>query len=174
MRRSWAIVFVTLIVVCGLSLAAGGPAAATSRLAGGPAAGPLGAMVRPGGRAGRMPIGPTAASPQGGQAAFATQTTVTSTNWSGYAATGSRGQFAGVSSSWTEPAAKCTGFGHQYSAFWVGLDGYSSSTVEQTGSEADCAGRTAEYSAWYEMYPAYPVYFSNRVLPGDNFTGSVA
>jgi hypothetical protein len=23
------------------------------------------------------------------------------------------------------------------------------------------------------MYPAYPVYFSNRVRPGDNFTGSV-
>jgi hypothetical protein len=169
MRRSWAIVIVTLIFVCGGSLAAASPAAATSWPAGGPAAGPLGAMVQPGGPAGRM-----ASGPQEGPAPFAPQTTVTSTNWSGYAATGSSGQFTGVSSNWTEPTAKCTGFGDQYSAFWVGLDGFSSSTVEQTGSEADCAGRTAEYSAWYEMYPAYPVYFSNRVRPGDNFTGSVA
>ena len=162
MRRSWVVLYATGILMGG-ALAAG-PAAAS-----GPSAGALGAMVQPGGPVGRM-----VSSPQEGPAAFATQATVTSTNWSGYAATGSSGQFTGVSSSWTEPTAKCTGFGHQYSAFWVGLDGYSSSTVEQTGSEADCAGRTAEYSAWYEMYPAYPVYFSNRVLPGDNFTGSVA
>jgi hypothetical protein len=168
MRRSWAIVMVPLIVVCGGSLAAASPAAAASWPAGSPPGGPAGAMVQPGGPVGRM-----ASSPQDGPAAFATQTTVTSTNWSGYAATGSSGQFTGVSSSWTEPTAKCTGNGNQYSAFWVGLDGYSSSTVEQTGSEADCAGRTAEYAAWYEMYPAYPVYFSNPVKPGDHFTGSV-
>jgi len=157
MRRGRAIVIVTFIFVCGGLLAAASPAAAT-----------LGAMVQPGG-----PVGRIASSPPGGPAAFATPTTVTSTNWSGYAATGSSGQFTVVSSNWTEPTAKCTGSGDQYSAFWVGLDGFSSSTVEQTGSEADCAGRTAEYSAWYEMYPAYPVYFSNRVRPGDNFTGSV-
>jgi Peptidase A4 family len=144
MRRRWAIVIVTLMFVCGGWLAAASPAAAMSRPAGGPGAGPLGAMVQPGGPVGRM-----ASSPQDGPAAFATQTTVTSTNWSGYAATGSSGQFTGVSSSWTEPTAKCTGYGDQYSAFGVGLDGYSSSTMEQTGSEADCAGRTARYSAWY-------------------------
>jgi hypothetical protein len=163
MRRSWAMVIASGILVCTGVLAAS-PAAAA-----GPAAdGPLGAMVQPGGTISR-----TATSPQNGLAAFATQTTVTSANWSGYAASGTNGQFTSVSSSWTEPTAKCTGFGNQYSAFWVGLDGYSSNTVEQTGSEADCAGRTAEYSAWYEMYPAYPVYFSNRVRPGDSFTGSV-
>jgi hypothetical protein len=164
MRRSWATVIVSLMFVCGGTLAAAGPAAATPR-PGGPQ---VGAAVQPGG-----PLGWMASSPQSGPAAFTTQTTVTSTNWAGYAATGSNGHFTGVSSSWTEPTAKCTGNGNQYSAFWVGLDGYSSSTVEQTGSEADCAGRTAEYAAWYEMYPAYPVYFSNPVKPGDHFTGSV-
>jgi hypothetical protein len=168
MRHSWAIVVVTLVFACGGALAAASPAAATSWPGAGPAAGRLGAMVQPGGPVARM-----AGSPQEGPAVFGTQTTVTTTNWAGYAATGSSGHFTAVSSSWTEPTARCTGSGDQYSAFWVGLDGYSSSTVEQTGSEADCAGRTAEYSAWYEMYPAYPVYFSNRVRPGDNFTGSV-
>jgi hypothetical protein len=168
MRRSWAIVIVTLISVCGGVLAGAGPAAAASGPAAGFAPGPISAAVQPGGPVSRM-----TSSPQEGPVAFTQQTTVTSTNWSGYAATGSTGQFTGVSSSWTEPTAKCTGSGDQYSAFWVGLDGYSSSTVEQTGSEVDCAGRTAEYSSWYELYPAYPVYFSNKVLPGDHFTGSV-
>src|ERR1035438_10402374 len=63
----------------------------------------------------------------------------TSTNWSGYAAT--TGTYTSVSASWTQPKGTCTS-GDQYAAFWVGLDGYSSSSVEQTGSEVDCVGRT--------------------------------
>ena len=95
-----------------------------------------------------------------------------STNWSGYAVTGGTGAFTSISASWTEPTGTCSGSA-KYSSFWVGLDGYNSSTVEQTGSEVDCSGRTAEYYSWYEMYPAYPVNFSNTVRPGDHFTGSV-
>jgi hypothetical protein len=97
-------------------------------------------------------------------------TTVTSDSWAGYAVTG--GPFTSVVGTWTQPAVKCSS-GDQYSAFWVGLDGYSSSTVEQTGIEADCDGRTAEYSAWYEMYPAYPVTYTNVVKPGDTIVASV-
>ncbi len=96
--------------------------------------------------------------------------TAQSTNWSGYAATGRT--FTSVSASWTEPTGTCSGSA-KYSSFWVGLDGYSSSTVEQTGSEVDCSGRTPQYYSWYEMYPAFPVNFSNTVRPGDHFTGSV-
>jgi hypothetical protein len=94
-----------------------------------------------------------------------------STNWSGYAA--ANGTYKSVSATWTEPTGTCSS-GDQYSSFWVGLDGYNSDTVEQTGSEVDCAGRTPEYYSWYEMYPAYPVNFSNPVSPGDTFCGSVA
>jgi hypothetical protein len=93
-----------------------------------------------------------------------------STNWSGYA--GTTGTYSSVSASWTQPSATCSR-GDQYSAFWVGIDGYSSSTVEQTGSEADCAGRTAEYYAWYEMYPGPSENYSNTVRPGDHFYASV-
>jgi Peptidase A4 family len=93
----------------------------------------------------------------------------TSHNWSGYATTS--GTYNSVSASWVQPTAHC-GSGATWSAFWVGIDGYKSDTVEQTGSEADCnAGR--KYSAWYEMYPANPVTFSNTVSPGDQFTASV-
>jgi hypothetical protein len=93
-----------------------------------------------------------------------------STNWSGYAA--ASGTYTSVSASWVEPTGTCSGSA-KYSSFWVGLDGYNSSSVEQTGSEVDCSGSTPQYYSWYEMYPAYPVNFSNTVRPGDHFTGSV-
>jgi hypothetical protein len=60
-----------------------------------------------------------------------------------------------------------------WSSFWVGLDGDTSNTVEQTGTEADCSSGQAVYSAWYEMYPKFPVNFANPVSAGDHFTGSV-
>ena len=93
-----------------------------------------------------------------------------STNWSGYAA--ASGTYKNVSATWNEPTGTCSGSA-KYSSFWVGLDGYNSSTVEQTGSEVDCSGSTPRYYSWYEMYPAYPVNFSNPVSPGDKFYGSV-
>jgi peptidase A4-like protein len=93
----------------------------------------------------------------------------TSSNWSGYAATGSR--FTSVSASWTEPTVVCSGTA--YSSFWVGLDGDTSSTVEQTGTDADCSGSTPQYYAWYEMYPKFPSDLSNPVKPGDAMSASV-
>jgi hypothetical protein len=96
-----------------------------------------------------------------------------STNWSGYAATGASGAFRSVSASWTQPTATCPSSSAQYSSFWVGLDGFNSSTVEQTGSEVDCSGGSPVYYSWYEMYPAGPHNFSNTVRPGDHFSGSV-
>jgi Peptidase A4 family len=97
------------------------------------------------------------------------RTNSTSTNWSGYAVTG--GYYTSVSSSWTQPAASCTGTA--YSSFWVGLDGDTSSTVEQTGTDADCSGSTPQYYAWYEMYPKFPVNYNNPVSPGDHMSASV-
>jgi len=93
-----------------------------------------------------------------------------STNWSGYA--GTTGTYTSVSASWTQPAGTCSR-GDQYAAFWVGLDGYSSSTVEQTGSEVDCIGRHAQYYAWYEMYPGPSENYSNTVRAGDHFNATV-
>jgi hypothetical protein len=100
-------------------------------------------------------------------------TVVASSNWAGYADTGPSGDFTDVTSSWVQPAAHC-GSGDQYAAFWVGLDGYSSRTVEQIGSEADCVGQIAQYSAWYEIYPSPEVAFSNTVQAGDRLSASVS
>jgi hypothetical protein len=96
--------------------------------------------------------------------------TTTSTNWSGYAATGST--YTSVSTSFTQPSVDCSK-GNGYSSFWVGLDGYSSNTVEQTGTEADCSGGAASYYAWYEMYPKFPVNARHTVRPGDSISESV-
>src|ERR1700677_3945202 len=93
-----------------------------------------------------------------------------STNWSGYA--GTTGRYTSVSASWVQPAGTCKS-GDQYAAFWVGLDGYSSATVEQTGSEVDCVGRTAEYYAWTELYPGASKVINETVRAGDQFAASV-
>jgi hypothetical protein len=125
------------------------------------------------------PLAPLAQSPMRAAAGSApffishggpAHTTTTSTNWSGYAASGST--YSSVSTTFTQPAVDCSK-GDGYSSFWVGLDGYSSNTVEQTGTEADCSGGAATYSAWYEMYPKFPVTYSDTVRPGDSITETV-
>jgi hypothetical protein len=77
----------------------------------------------------------------------------TSSNWSGYAALEGSQPFTKVSGKWVQPAVNCSKTPTGYSSFWVGLDGYSSGTVEQDGTAADCSGGTASYHAWWEMYP---------------------
>ncbi|HET9168079.1 MAG TPA: G1 family glutamic endopeptidase [Actinospica sp.] len=94
----------------------------------------------------------------------------TSTNWAGYAANGST--YTSVTTTFKQPKVTCSS-GTEYSSFWVGLDGYSSSSVEQTGTEADCSGTSASYSAWYEMYPNNPVTYSNTVAAGDTIVEKV-
>ncbi|MFF3071175.1 G1 family glutamic endopeptidase [Kitasatospora sp. NPDC057936] len=94
----------------------------------------------------------------------------TSANWAGYAATGAK--FTSVSASWVQPEAHCT-TEDTYSSFWVGLDGDGSRSVEQNGSSADCVGGKPQYYAWFEMYPAYPVMYKDKVEPGDHFAASV-
>src|SRR5690349_8532789 len=96
-------------------------------------------------------------------------TNSTSTNVSAYAVNGSR--FTCVSAQWTEPTVSCSRTA--YSSFWVGLDGDTSNTVEQTGTDADCSGSTPQYYAWYEMYPKFPVNLRGTVRPGDHLSASV-
>lgn len=82
--------------------------------------------------------------------------TVVSPNWSGYAVTGAKGSVSAVYGSWVVPLANCgngsprnTGASH-----WIGIDGYTSTTVEQTGTDSDCSAGKPKYYAWYEIYPS--------------------
>lgn len=99
-------------------------------------------------------------------------------NWSGYVATGQA--FSTVTGSWNVPAVSCPAGATSYSSQWIGIDGDGSSTVEQDGTESDCAGGTPSYGAWYEMYgdnavnSGYEVPLPDQVAPGDAMTASVS
>lgn len=95
-----------------------------------------------------------------------------STNWSGYAVTGT--SFTKALGSWTVPSVNCSTTPNTYSSFWVGIDGWTSSSVEQTGTDSDCDGSKASYYAWYEFYPnpSYEI-TSVSVSPGNKISASV-
>jgi peptidase A4-like protein len=152
MLRRWCIPLAGLALTAG-ALAAAGPAAAASH-----SAGPTIHLIRPA-MHGTAPM-----------IAHGRPVNAQSTNWSGYAAHGKT--YNKISATWVEPTGHCTS-SRTFSSFWVGLDGFNSGTVEQTGTEVDCVSGHARYFGWYEMFPAFPVNFSNAVSPGDHFSGSV-
>jgi hypothetical protein len=136
-----------------------------SRVAGAPATGAAVAVLSDRGRA-----------PAGSGLRFAPNKRIRhseSLNWSGYALTG-HGPYTSVSANWRQPTVDCAKTPTGYSAFWVGLDGDTTNTVEQTGTEADCSSGSAVYYAWLEMYPKFPVRYPNPVLPGDSMSASVS
>jgi Peptidase A4 family len=106
-----------------------------------------------------------------------------SENWSGYAIAATSGSLPSgsvtlVRASWIVPKATCTGSSegatNGYASFWVGIDGWSSDTVEQIGTDSDCvspatgAGNTPSYYAWFEFYPQAGYYIGN---PSNSFKG---
>jgi hypothetical protein len=101
-------------------------------------------------------------------------TQVQSTNWSGYADDNTAGNtYSSVSASWTEPTGTCSS-GTSLAVFWVGLDGFTSDSVEQDGTLIECEGRTAVYFTWWEMYPTNDIQVVGETLrPGDSITSSV-
>jgi hypothetical protein len=104
---------------------------------------------------------------------------VKSGNWSGHAAVARPGrQLRFVSASFTIPSVNCAmsplgSSGFAFASNWVGLDGFKSRTVEQTGVDSFCdSSGTPQYDAWYEMYPLPPVAFAG-VNAGDAMSASV-
>ena len=95
----------------------------------------------------------------------------TSTNWSGYAVDGSNATT--VTGTWTQPVVKCAARENSWSSPWVGIDGDTDNTVEQTGTDSDCVNGAPYYYAWYEMYPKSTVIAPLAVAPGDSITGTV-
>jgi hypothetical protein len=92
-----------------------------------------------------------------------------SLNWAGYAISSTPNSVTLVKGSWIEPAIKCpSSTTLQLASFWVGIDGLTSLTVEQTGTLAQCSQGTASYYAWYEFYPNVSVPIATIVIhPGD-------
>ena len=105
---------------------------------------------------------------------FATITNVSASNWAGYAALGSSGTVTAVTGTWTEPTVSCASGKTTDVATWVGIDGYSTTDLVQTGASGDCSGHTVSYYAWWEVLPAPETTISSfTVHAGDTITASV-
>jgi hypothetical protein len=99
-----------------------------------------------------------------------------SSNWSGYAVSKHDVRFRRVAGTWVQPAARCAAGPRRYSAYWLGLGGFhsTSTALEQIGTQVDCSSLgEAVYSAWYELVPAAPVHISIPLRPGDTLSASV-
>ena len=110
-------------------------------------------------------------------AAAAHAATSVSSNWAGYVVTPktSATKLKTVSGTWTVPSGDCSSGLPGYSATWVGIGGYSSSSkaLEQTGTEFDCSAGTARYSAWYELVPDVGHDINIPVNAGDTIDAAV-
>lgn len=101
---------------------------------------------------------------------------VASANWAGYVLRAPGGGVSDVRGSWVVPAIQGTcPSTDAYSAMWVGIDGWGSNTVEQTGTESSCVKGSPVYAAWYEFYPAASHVLSKiAVHPGDVIAAEVS
>jgi len=103
----------------------------------------------------------------------------TSANWAGYAVATrlrapSSGSVSDVKGTWTVPQVAPSSSANTYSAIWVGIDGYSDNTVEQTGTEQDLTPDGPVYYAWFEMYPKFGYRILNfPVEAGDTISAEV-
>jgi len=99
---------------------------------------------------------------------------VASAFWAGYVAKNTGGDvYTQVTGNWIQPAIKCNPNETELAVFWVGLDGYTSTPVEQTGSLAECFKGAISYYTWWQMFPDAPTIVGATVKAGDNITATV-
>lgn len=97
-----------------------------------------------------------------------------STNWAGYAVSGTT--FTDAKGTWVQPATNCSATEtSSYAAFWVGLGGLAGGNggLEQIGTESDCRNGQAVYAAWYELLPAASESVPIAIAAGDTISAEV-
>jgi hypothetical protein len=98
--------------------------------------------------------------------------TADSSVWSGYAITGKT--ITSVTGTFTLPRLRCAPWDQESDvAFWVGIDGFNTPTVEQTGVDVACGPDGAEYRPWYELFPLPAVFINRPAAAGDHITATV-
>lgn len=102
----------------------------------------------------------------------------TSINWCGPVAATSIAHptphtVSAVAGTWTVPSIQRATH-NTYCSMWVGIDGFTSPTVEQIGVDCDWShGHQVNY-AWFEMYPDYAYEIVGfPVIIGDSISASV-
>lgn len=91
--------------------------------------------------------------------------------YGGYAARGTT--FTTATASWKVAKVTCRTAYESYSAL-VGIGGDGTRIVERTGVATGCQSGQPRYTAWYEVYPAVPVYYQDPISTGDVFTATVS
>jgi Peptidase A4 family len=87
---------------------------------------------------------------------------------------GTGSDFTEVNGSWIEPSASCGGDTTSLAAFWVGLDGYASDSVEQDGTLIECYEGTPYQYTWWEVYPTNDIQVvGESVHSGDSIYAAV-
>ena len=96
-----------------------------------------------------------------------------STNWSGYAVTGST--YRAITGHWRVPSVSSTSSA-TYSAAWTGIDGFNNSSLIQTGTEQDYYNGAAHYAAWWTTSAQSFIEqaISEPVSPGDPISSSIS
>ncbi|MCI4369370.1 MAG: G1 family endopeptidase [Thermoplasmata archaeon] len=145
-----------------------GSAMAIALIALGPAAVGLSSVGHPAGFASGAHVVPRTTSAAG------------SSNWGGYAVSTSNNAVSDVKGAWVVPHFKgaCGGlYNFSAASFWVGIDGWSDTTVEQIGTSVECNSvlyiSAVTYFAWYEFYPSAPVALAMTISPGDQVKAEV-
>ena len=98
---------------------------------------------------------------------------VQSTNWSGYAVTGSG--FTEALASWIVPKVDCSKTFNGSGNHWVAIDGFPIKlTVELIGTSSGCFAGAPFYGAFYEFYPVDGADINMTVSPGDKMSATVS
>jgi hypothetical protein len=100
-----------------------------------------------------------------------------SLDWGGYVAFSHYGNpepiITGVSGLWMVPNITVTS-DNSFSAVWIGIGGYSDTTLIQAGTEHDSISGREAYSAWYELLPEESVNIKTvQIHPGDKIDASI-
>ncbi|KAJ6552972.1 concanavalin A-like lectin/glucanase domain-containing protein, partial [Mycena capillaripes] len=95
-----------------------------------------------------------------------------SSNWCGVAVTGPG--FTSIIGTWTVPTLSLRSAASESAlAQWVGIDGFSDSSLIQGGTVSEIIGGSQENFAWTEMLPAALRQVSLTVATGDSITTNV-
>jgi len=111
----------------------------------------------------------TGTSPTVTQPGTPASVTSSSSNWSGYAASG--GTFTSVTATWTVPSVSANSTGAD--ATWVGIGGLSSRDLLQAGTQAMVDGSGVTYTSWIEMLPQSSRDVPLSISAGDSVTVSI-
>lgn len=94
-----------------------------------------------------------------------------SSNWAGYAVDG--GPYRSIGGQWNVPRV-AVGNGRGFSALWIGVDGFSNTSLIQAGTEADVYGGATHYFAWWEILPEPAVVIRGLAIhAGDRISAGI-